>query len=61
VNGSRATLHQGEALGGVEVQLIMADSAYLQRGADVKARECRGQTALIFAAAPGGNRWCWEW
>jgi hypothetical protein len=35
VNGSRAVLHQGEALGGVEVQLIMADGAYLQRGADV--------------------------
>jgi hypothetical protein len=35
VNGSRATLHQGEALGGVEVQLIMADGAYLQRGSDV--------------------------
>jgi hypothetical protein len=35
VNGSRATLHQGESLGGVEVQLIMADGAYLQRGADV--------------------------
>ena len=35
VNGTRATLHQGESLGGVEVQLIMADGAYLQRGADV--------------------------
>jgi hypothetical protein len=35
VDGRRATLHQGEALGGVEVQLIMADGVYLQRGAEV--------------------------
>jgi hypothetical protein len=35
VNGRRATLHQGEALGGVEVQLIMADGVYLQRGSEV--------------------------
>jgi hypothetical protein len=35
VNGRRATLRQRESLGGVEVQLIMADGVYLQRGADV--------------------------
>ncbi|HWP64943.1 MAG TPA: hypothetical protein VNO26_03400, partial [Candidatus Limnocylindria bacterium] len=35
VDGRRATLHQGESLGGVEVQLIMADGAYLRRGGDV--------------------------
>jgi hypothetical protein len=35
VDGRRATLHQGESLGGVEVQLIMADGAYLQRSGDV--------------------------
>jgi hypothetical protein len=35
VDDRRATLHQGEALGGVEVQLIMADGVYLQRGSEV--------------------------
>jgi len=35
VDGRRATLHQGESLGGVEVQLILADGAYLRRGGDV--------------------------
>jgi len=35
VNGRRATLRQREALGGVEVQLIMSDGVYLQRGSEV--------------------------
>jgi hypothetical protein len=35
VNGRRATLRQRETLGGVEVQLIMSDGVYLQRGSDV--------------------------
>ena len=35
VNGRRATLRQRESVAGVEVQLIMSDGVYLQRGSDV--------------------------
>ena len=35
LDGRRVTLRQGERSGGVEVQLIMADGVYLNRGAEV--------------------------
>ena len=35
VSGRRATLRQGESIGGVEDQLMMADGVYLQRGSEV--------------------------
>jgi hypothetical protein len=35
VNGQRGTLRERESIGGVEVQLIMSDGVYLQRGSDV--------------------------
>jgi hypothetical protein len=35
LDGRRVTLHQGERSGGIEVQLIMDDGAYLNRGAEV--------------------------
>jgi hypothetical protein len=35
LDGRRVTLRQGERSGGIEVQLIMDDGAYLNRGAEV--------------------------